>query len=160
MVEWKTTWIAVLVWLLFFPNAPYLLTDLGHLTRLGEWMISPLGFDVVMLLSFTLNGLLLGFVSLFLMEAVWRKQFTSRVATALSVLVLFLAGFGMYLGRFLRWNSWDFFHRPFLLLEDLLMRVLDPVGHPRTWAFTLFYASFLIILYTIIRLWHTDKDTK
>lgn len=153
LFAWKFIWIPAFLWLLFFPNSPYILTDLGHLARLGEWLIAPLGYDVVMLLAFTLSGLLLGFVSLFLMEEVWREHFQSRIATALSILSLLLAGFGMYLGRFLRWNSWDLFHRPGVLAQDLLVRIADPLSHPRTWGFTFLYSSFLIVIYVIVRLW-------
>ncbi|MBP9762168.1 DUF1361 domain-containing protein [Patescibacteria group bacterium] len=154
---WKLIWLPALLWLLFFPNSPYILTDLGHLARLSEWVIAPLGYDVVMLLTFTLNGLLLGFVSLFLMEKVWRQHMKPMYATALSLISLLLAGFGMYLGRFLRWNSWDIFHRPGVLLNDLVVRLTDPLSHPRTWGFTALYAGFLIAIYLIVRLWKGEK---
>jgi uncharacterized membrane protein len=153
----KLIWVPAFFWLLFFPNSPYILTDLGHLARLSEWVIAPLGYDVVMLLTFTLNGLLLGFVSLFLMEKVWRQHMKLRYATGLSLLSLLLAGFGMYLGRFLRWNSWDIFHRPGVLLNDLVMRFADPLSHPRTWGFTALYAGFLVVIYFIVKLWKDEK---
>ncbi len=150
---WKWMWFPAALWLLFFPNSPYILTDLGHLARLSEWTLVPLGFDVVMILTFTLNGLFVGFVSLFLMEDVWRQHVRARVATALSVSALILAGFGMYLGRFIRWNSWDLFHRPGMLVQDLAVRVFDPLSHPRTWGFTALYSGFLLIIYFTIKLW-------
>ncbi len=153
MSAWKLVWIPALLWLLFFPNSPYILTDLGHLARLSEWTLAPLGFDVVMILAFTLNGLFVGFVSLFLMEDVWRQHLRPRTATFLSLLSLFLAGFGVYLGRFLRWNSWDLFHRPLMLAQDLFVRVADPLSHSRTWGFTALYSGFMICIYVIVRLW-------
>lgn len=154
---WRWLWIPVFLWFIFFPNAPYLLTDLGHLARLSEWALAPLGFDVVMILVFTLNGLLLGMLSIFLMEDVWRRTLRSNVATALSILSLVFTGFGMYLGRFLRWNSWDVFHQPGLLVHDVFVRVIDPLQHGMTWGFTALYSGFLIALYVMIRLWR-QKD--
>ena len=154
---WKLVWIPAFLWLLFFPNSPYILTDLGHLARLSEWTLVPLGFDVVMILTFTLSGLFLGFVSLFQMEDVWRQHFRPSVTTALSLFSLVLAGFGVYLGRFLRWNSWDLFHRPGMLIQDLVVRLTDPLSHPRTWGFTALYSGFLICIYLIVRLWR-KKD--
>jgi len=153
IAAWKLVWIPAFLWLLFFPNSPYILTDLGHLARLSEWTLAPLGFDVVMILSFTLNGLFLGMVSLFVMEDVWRQHFKSRTATMLSVVSLLLSGFGMYLGRFLRWNSWDLFHRPGMLAYDLFVRVADPLSHGATWGFTALYSGFLLMIYVTVRLW-------
>jgi uncharacterized membrane protein len=153
VTAWKLVWIPAFLWLLFFPNSPYILTDLGHLTRLTEWTLVPLGFDVVMILTFALNGLLLGFVSLFVMEHVWRQHFSVRVATVFSFVSLCLAGFGVYLGRFLRWNSWDLFHQPGMLARDLFARVANPLSHSRTWGFTALYSGFLICIYVIVRLW-------
>ena len=155
--RWKLIWPAAVLWLLFFPNSPYILTDLGHLARLSEWATAPLGYDVVMILSFALNGLLLGFVSLLVIEKTLRQHFSRRVATAFSILCLFLAGFGMYLGRFLRWNSWDFLHRPGVILHDIATRAVDPLSHPRTWGFTFLYAGFLITIYLVIRLWQRPE---
>ncbi len=155
---WKLVWIPAFLWLLFFPNAPYILTDLGHLARLSEWTLAPLGFDVVMILAFTLNALFAGFLSLFIMEEIWRGHLGSRVATTFSVISLVLAGFGVYIGRFLRWNSWDLFHRPLVLAHDLVVRVIDPLSYPRTWAFTALYSGFMLSIYVIIRLWKRPAD--
>jgi uncharacterized membrane protein len=155
---WKLIWIPVILWLLFFPNSPYILTDLGHLARVTEWPNVPLGYDVVLILSFALDGLFLGFVSLFLMEKVWREHVGGRVATLLSLASLLLAGFGIYFGRFLRWNSWDIFHQPFTVLQDVVNRLVDPLNHPRAWGFTLLYGGFLMVIYLIIRLLAKKRD--
>lgn len=144
------TWILIGSWLLFFPNAPYILTDLGHLARVTEWPTIPLGFDVVMLLIFALNGLMLGFVSLFMIEDVWRNWFGNKIAVAMSYGVLLLSGFAMYLGRFLRWNSWDVAHRPFDIMSDIAQRLIEPWMHPMTWGFSLLYAGMLMAIYTTI----------
>lgn len=150
---WKYASIPALLWLLFFPNAPYLLTDIGHLGQMNEWTGFPLGYDVVMLLAFTLNGLFLGFVSLFLIERVWREHLSPRWATTCSVFSLLLAGVGLYLGRFLRWNSWDLFHNPASLIRDIVIRLAYPADHPSMWVFTALYSAFLLVIYAVIRVW-------
>lgn len=154
---WKLTWIPAFLWLLFFPNSTYILTDLGHLARISEWATLPLSYDVVMLLSFTLNGLLLGFFSLFIIEGVWRQHFKTPTAIGLSIFSLFLAGLGMYFGRFLRWNSWDLFHQPNTILSDLAARIVYPFDHVGTWGFTLLYSGLLIVIYYVARFWETER---
>lgn len=151
--RWRMTWVVMLLWLIFFPNAPYILTDLGHLASVDQWGTLPVGYDVVMVLTFTLTGLFLGFVSLFMIERVWRRTLRSSVATSLSVVTLVLAGFGMYVGRYLRWNSWDVFHAPQLLFHELIVRVTNPLAHSITWGFTAVYSGFLLVIYVCVRWW-------
>src|SRR5260370_5450168 len=106
-------WILVsgcaLLWLVFLPNAPYLVTDIIHLHPLGD---VPFWFDLILLVAFAWTGLFLGFVSLFLMQETVRGATGSVVSWLFAVVVLGLSGFGIYLGRFLRWNSWDVFSEP------------------------------------------------
>lgn len=163
VADWKwptwSQWVFMFGWLLFFPNAPYLLTDLGHLARITQWNVVPLGFDVVMLLSFVINGFVLAFLSLFLLENVWIKRFNTKFANCLSVAVLVLTGFGMYIGRFLRWNSWDIFFNPISIFTDAVTRLTSPIQHPRTWGFTLLYSSFLVMIYLSIKLWRRQANS-
>jgi len=147
-------WALTGLWILFFPNAAYILTDLGHLARVQTWDQIPLGYDVVMLLAFALTGLLVGFVSLWHMETIWRRFYGNRIATACSIGAIFLSAFGIYLGRFLRWNSWDLVTRPHALISDIAVRFVSPFDHPRTWAFMMLYFSFLFMIYLTIRCWH------
>ena len=109
----RLSWLVVagcaLAWLLFFPNAPYILTDLLHLQARAD---APLWFDLVLLLAFAWTGFMLGLVSLVLMQALVRRAAGAVASWAFAVAVLGLSGFGIYLGRFLRWNSWDVFFSP------------------------------------------------
>jgi uncharacterized membrane protein len=133
-----------LLWLLFFPNAPYILTDLFHLKeRTGV----PLWFDLMVILSAAWNGLILGLLSLQDIQHVISKRFSviwSWVAVTLS---LGLCGFGIYVGRYLRWNSWDVVTNPVGLTADLLERITDPFTHPRTVGVTVLYTAFLLLAY-------------
>ncbi len=136
------------VWLLFFPNAPYVLTDLIHLKARSHSQVS-LWLDLLMLLSFALVSLWLGFQSLRLVQQ-WFDQRWSRTAGWLMTIgVLTLSGFGVYLGRFLRWNSWDLLRRPHLLFGDICERLFNPLQHSQTWSFTAGYGIMLILAYLL-----------
>ena len=128
-------------WLLFFPNAPYIFTDLLHL-RLKLGM--PTWFDLLLIFSFAWNGLILGYLSLMDMEHLVAQKFNRLAACLFSLAALAGAAFGIYLGRFLRWNSWDILTDPFALALDIGHRLLHPFQHPRTLGFTLACAALLI----------------
>ena len=102
-------------WLLFFPNAPYLLTDFIHL---GDGP-APLWYDALMLSAFAWTGLLLGFASLYLVQLIVRRAYGARVAWAGVLGALLLASVGVYIGRFIRFNSWDALLHPVRVLEVL-----------------------------------------
>ncbi len=133
------------LWLLFFPNAPYVLTDLMHLNEhpgnVPKWL------DLLMLLSFALVSLWLGFQSLHIVQHWVARKFSHATAWCVSVGTLGLSGFGVYLGRFDRWNSWDLLHRPVSLLSRIAAYVLHPLAHTRTWGFTLGFGTLLILAY-------------
>lgn len=143
--ESKLTLLALLTsWLLFFPNAPYILTDLFHL-RITTAM--PIWFDLVLVLSFAWTGLLFGIFSLFDIEKLLKPWLKQSGRTTISILLIFLASFGIYLGRYLRWNSWDLVANPYSLLQDIGDRVLHPAIYPGAWGMTLFMGIFLSIVY-------------
>lgn len=134
------------VWLLFFPNAPYVLTDLIHLNayrhgRVPQWL------DLLLLLSFALVALWFGFQSLQIVQHWFTRRFSRATAWSVTVVTLGLSSFGVYLGRFLRWNSWDIVNRPHLLFKDIAARFLDPFHHSGTWSFTLGFSTLLLFTY-------------
>jgi len=105
-----------IVWLLFLPNAPYLITDLVHLGPVRE---APFWFDVLLLASFAINGLLLGFASLAMVQQSVRRRWGPVWGWLLAFVALGLCGYGIYLGRFLRWNSWDVLDSPGMLVREV-----------------------------------------
>jgi uncharacterized membrane protein len=121
-----TTVFGVL-WLLFFPNAPYLLTDFIHLQ---ESPTTPLWYDALMLASFAWTGLLLGYASLYLMQMIWDRAVGSLSWLGV-VAALALASFGVYVGRFLGFNSWDALVRPLRLTKVIHANLENPLQHPR-----------------------------
>lgn len=133
------------VWLLFFPNAPYVLTDLMHLNEHNAHV--PKWLDLLMLLSFALVALWFGFQSLHMVQHWFVRRFSHATAWCVSIGSLALSGFGIYLGRFDRWNSWDLLHRPVSLLSRIAAYILHPMDHTRTWGFTLGFGTMLILSY-------------
>lgn len=136
------------VWLLFFPNAPYIVTDLIHLGQSGD--ATPLWFDALLLSGFAWTGLLLGLVSLYLVHSVARAAVGTVKAWVGVAGVLALSGFGIYLGRFERWNSWDVLARPEALFRDIATGLMDPLSQPRAIAVTMVFTGFLAIAYMVV----------
>ncbi len=132
------------VWLVFFPNAPYIVTDFIHLAPRGS---IPIWFDALLILSFASAGLLAGWYSLFLMQGLVRRWFDKTVSWVFVVVCLTLASFGVYLGRFLRWNSWDLFLDPFKLAQDISGRLFSPLPHTRLLVMTGFFLGFFLVSY-------------
>ena len=130
------------VWLLFFPNAPYVVTDLKHIGTGGG---IPILYDVLLLSAAAWTGLLLGLTSLFLMHGIARRFLGVVNAWAVVVVVLVLSSFGIYLGRVQRWNSWDVFTRPGALLGDATEGL-----HARPLALTVLFTSFLLVTYLVL----------
>ena len=155
-IQQSKIWISLvlLIWLLFFPNAPYILTDLFHL-RLKLSM--PIWFDLVLILLFAWTGLLFGFLSLWDIEQILQKSMKKSTVTIISTLLLFLGSFGIYVGRYLRWNSWDIITEPFRLAYDIGDRLINPFQHPKTWGMTILLGTFLNILYWSFHLIKTRK---
>ncbi|MCC2545253.1 DUF1361 domain-containing protein [Hymenobacter sp. BT175] len=145
------------VWLLFFPNAPYILTDLFHLEpRAGV----PYWFDLALILSCAWNGLMLAYASLCDMQALVAHRLGWGAGWTFATVALLLSSFGIYLGRFLRFNSWDIVTNPLTLFYDILNRVLHPFDHPTTWGVTLLYGAFLVLGYATVRLMGQREVTR
>jgi uncharacterized membrane protein len=66
-------------------------------------------------------------------------------------LLLFISSFGVYIGRYLRWNSWDVVDDPYPLFRDIAVRVLDPMDHPRAWGLTLLLGVLLNMVFWTIK---------
>ncbi len=141
-------WICFVIWLAFLPNSPYILTDLQHI-RLSS--LQSVWFDVLLILSFAINGLIAGFASLWEMQKLLCVRFSKKIGNAIIYIILLLCGFGIYLGRVLRWNSWDILQNPTDILSDILKRIIFPIEHINTWAFTFGFGGFLIIMYRLIQ---------
>ncbi|MCB9235334.1 MAG: DUF1361 domain-containing protein [Bacteroidia bacterium] len=141
-------WVLLLAWLIFLPNAPYMITDLFHLRpRPGV----PLWYDTLLTLSFAWNGMVLFFLSLGDVQEMVNGRFSKFKGWMVALGVIFLCGFGIYLGRYLRFNSWDLVHDPLTLLQEIADRVIHPLRHGKTWGVTGSYAAFLTVTYLLFR---------
>lgn len=140
--------IGTFLWLIFFPNAPYILTDIQHLLRdSGD---APVWYDVMMLVWFAWTGLFLGIISLLVIHEVVRREFGAFTGWVFVILVSCLGSLGIYMGRFLRWNSWDILQNPAGILQTTFEFAQDPslrsIGF--TGLFTAFFLFSYLTLYT------------
>jgi len=135
------------VWLLFLPNAPYIVTDFVHLVPRPP---IPLWYDVALLLSCAGTGLLLGYSSVADVQDAVTQRFGAASGWLIAIVALLLSGFGVYLGRFLRWNSWDPIANPAELLNRLGGYGLNPLSHPRTVAVTFVYGVCFALGYAAL----------
>lgn len=135
------------LWLLFFPNALYVATDLIHLQPMPHL---PLWYDAIMFVAFAWAGLCLGFVSLYVMQGLVARSSGWVAGWLFALASLGLSGFGVYLGRFLDWNSWDLLTRPESLLADIWTRVRHPLAYSHTYAVSLLFAAFFVSAYVVL----------
>lgn len=116
--------ITGLIWLIFLPNAPYIVTDLKHLKTLPG---IPTWLDLVLLTSFAINGLYLGLYSISHIQGVVSSLYGQKRAWFFIGLIVYMTSLGLYLGRILRWNSWDIISNPISLGNDILYLVIHPL---------------------------------
>jgi uncharacterized membrane protein len=138
----------VALWLLFLPNAPYILTDIVHLrssTPLLYW------FDAMMILSFAGTGLLIGYLSLFDVHEVVEQRFGQAAGWSAAAAALLLSGFGVYLGRVQRWNSWDIVTDPYNLFTNIAHFFLNPSAHANAYRATALLSGALLMGYAALR---------
>jgi uncharacterized membrane protein len=143
------------LWLIFFPNAPYLLTDLWHL---GTRPPVPVWYDLGMFIAFAWTGCFLGIISLRVMQMLVKTRLGWLASWIFVLATLGLSGLGLYLGRFLRWNSWDLMLHPFSILADVTAWLIHPRSHLQMYGFTLLFTAVLLICYlTFTSLQHHEQ---
>lgn len=147
----RAAWLLILpclaLWLLFFPNAPYILTDILHLSpQRGV----PLWYDLIVLVAFAWTGAFLGFVSLYLMQGLVKRRAGKVMSWLFTFAVLAAGGFGVYLGRFPRYNSWDALLSPAALAYDILSHLRHPLANLRTFAFSALFTLCLTAMYLML----------
>jgi len=133
-------------WLLLLPNAPYIITDFVHLEKQSN---VPLWFDILLITSFTVCGMLFGLASMKNMHNILSVKFSNKAATIIMAITCLLSGFGIYLGRFLRYNSWDVLHKPFALMLDILHSLIAVESYKPAWGITLGFGTLLFLLFRL-----------
>ncbi len=142
-----SSWPAIglsLAWLLFLPNSFYMVSDFIHLHDIPRTHIL---FDSLMFSMFIITGLMLGNTSLYMVQTQLRRRISALYTGVLISGLLLLCSFAIYLGRELRWNSWDVLISPAGILFDVSERIIDPLAHPRAFSVTLMFFVFLTSLY-------------
>jgi uncharacterized membrane protein len=151
-VSWRRVWLYLVIpivtflWLIFFPNAPYMLTDLQDLARTAS--DAPLWYDVIIVVWCSWTAMLLGVVSLYLMQDIVHRTFGRLAGWAFVFIISAASSFGIYIGRFVRLNSWDILQDPAETAMDILGIVIDP--SMRLAAFTLLYTFFFLFVYLML----------
>lgn len=161
ILAWVPLWLAVRLkhenrvlplilylslWFIFFPNAPYIMTDFLHLRPRAD---CPFWFDALLLYSFAFAGLLPGMFSALLVFKKMKELFSETKAKAFMLAAMMLSGYGIYMGRFLRYNSWDLFSDPMQIMADTSCRFLHPGTYPRMYGVTLMAGVLLSLVFFI-----------
>ncbi len=136
------------LWLIFIPNSFYILTDLFHLQENNN---APLWFDLLLLLSFAWNGLLAGILSVRRMEKIFHLKWPGKHELVFLFPVMLLNALGIYIGRYLRYNSWDIITNPFSLITDILNLLWYPLAFKNAWGMILCYSVFITLLYKTVK---------
>ena len=155
-------WIFSFFWLIFFPNAPYIVTDFKHLLQRFSVLnlTVPWWFDFIMIAAFALTGIVLGLCSLQVMKKITFEKLGAFWSWLGMVGVSLLAGFGIYLGRYLRWNSWDVLLNPGELFHDIAVRLTQPLAHPETWLISFLFAALVLFSYVLFNACCTYSSSK
>ncbi|MFD0898605.1 DUF1361 domain-containing protein [Loigolactobacillus binensis] len=152
-------WLLVVFWLLFYPNAPYLLTDLFHLSLLHPYdpATGLIRFSLRMWLAYTnltvaaLSCTLLGFWSMehTIQAVIVRLRFpdTTLIKTSLVVLITFLTSVGIFIGRFLRLHSIYIILEPTKFIQPLL-----DMWQPRMLIFVFLMTLIQLVTYVCLQL--------
>jgi uncharacterized membrane protein len=135
----STTLLLVLggVWLVFLPNAPYIATDVIWLGDLGtgtHW------YDPILIAVAAGLGLVLGFLSLYLVQTVVAERVGRVAGWTVAMAALVLSGLGVYLGRYERWNSWEVLTEPGKIFGGLASGLADPLAYSKPIALSAFFA--------------------
>ena len=143
-----TGWLMLACWLLFFPNAPYLVTDIFHFQERDP---VPQWYDLILVISGAWNGLMLGIISLMQVEQFLSTHIQPRIVQLSCVLVALLCGYGVYIGRYWRFNSWDVIVQPGALLKASARSIIRPHHNIQLWAFTIVFAALFYFVYLTIK---------
>lgn len=136
-----TFWPGLAFWLLFLPNSPYIITDLFHVRDVSEETV---WFDTMMIFMCALTGLLTGLYSQLLVHRMLHQRMGHVRTWAVMIGCLVLTSFGIYLGRFIRLNSWNLFTDPLALAQIIGRSLVTPFALK----LTLSYTFALVTLYT------------
>ena len=136
---------AGIFWFLLYPNAPYIVTDFIHL---GTSLVVPVWYDILLIFTCASAGLLLGFHSLFHIEHLLKRRFSKHRVRLMVMFLLGFTSFGIYIGRYLRFNSWDVFTDTAFLSKKIIAILIGTSRFPESYLFSAAFFCFLWVFYT------------
>lgn len=151
--QWTSNWVklgaALVIWLLLIPNSFYIITDLFHLRKRAS---IPVWFDLALIFSFAWSALIMGILSVRHIERIIHRRY--RIQGFLLIIpLMFVIAFGIYIGRYMRYNSWDVLTNPFQLVRDIADLITRPLHYRFDWSMVLCYGVLLSLIYlTLIHL--------
>jgi len=134
----------LIFWLLFIPNAPYIITDLIHI---GVVKSVPVLYDSFLLFTTAWVGLYLGLYSIFHIENILLTKYKKAIVSYLLLIIIILTSFGVYIGRFLRFNSWDIFTGPLFFSDKLIRSLSESDSYREALIYTILFSVFLFVFY-------------
>lgn len=147
---WLILFLTGPAWLLFFPNAPYIVTDFYHLEARPP---VPMWYDIGLITSYAFAGCFLGLASLRTMHELTDRLFArlgiwGRILSWIFVAIaLAFSALGIYLGRFGRFNSWDLFYHPEAILREIARPLMNPLNNLQLIGFVLLFTALLFVFY-------------
>lgn len=145
--NFKVTFL-LLCWLLFLPNAPYVITDLFHFEERPR---IPFWFDLLIVISGAWNGIALCIMSLLQVERFLAKHIKVKWRIPCTIMLITLCSYGIYLGRYKRYNSWNIITNPEDIAHTMLSHIAEPIEHIQAWMFTVSFAMLLTIMYFTVK---------
>jgi uncharacterized membrane protein len=145
------TLVLLFVWLLFLPNSFYILTDLIHLSQSSTHLI---WFDLIVFSSYALIGFAIGILSLIEFENIVKNYVSAFITHLMMPIICFLCGIGIYLGRILRYNSWDILSNPIELINDIIISLLSV----HALLFSFYFGGYIYLFYSLKKIYSTQKS--
>lgn len=142
--RWLIIFLLGALWLIFFPNAPYIVTDFYHLDPRPP---VPLWFDISLIAIFAFTGCFLAIASLRSIHLIIERSLGKVIGWLFALFTLFLGSLGVYLGRFSHFNSWDILITPKQVLNDIAHNILNPADNLGFIGFTIMFTSILLVIY-------------
>jgi len=118
---------------------------LQKLHKIPEW------YDLLLLFSAAITGAIIGYISLFNVERFLHRQLKRRLVEIILIAVFLISGYGIYLGRYLRWNSWDIVADPFSLLDDVMDDIFHPFQNRSCWLLTILFGIWMYLVFRLLK---------
>ena len=140
-------WCAGFLWLLFYPNAPYMLSDLIHINQTSSVVL----YDALIIFSLSMLSVFYGFYSIKIMQFTFKRLVGNKTAYTMTTASILLSSFGIYLGRILRLNSWDLFTHPMEVLREIIDHLFPVTKNPVTYVIIILFSGIQFMLLLLMK---------